>query len=154
MQKRETERQALMRTRSYTHHREKLAAEEAMKLKPSTSESHNILTRSCAKVLQAHPGEVAMGVSRKEYLRHASPAFWVTRRPQYAYSTPMYLYIAVLSFPVTVTGPYTGALTDVARPTSVGGLVWRKGAPTSLARRSRRPDGAEDPAGHGTHSNG
>eukprot|EP00892_Ulva_mutabilis_P001174 jgi/Ulvmu1/11057/UM007_0239.1 len=84
VQKRETERQALMRTRSYTHHREQLAAEEAIKLKPSTNESINILTRGCSKVLQSHPGEVAMGVSRKEYLRHSSPAFWVTRRPQQA----------------------------------------------------------------------
>lgn len=126
-----------MRTRSYTHHREKLAAEEAMKLKPSTSESHNILTRSCAKVLQAHPGEVAMGVSRKEYLRHASPAFWVTRRPQCVLSTAPCFSIAILTCQVPGEGRCMGTPTQIARRAFTGGAVCRTGQPIASEQRNR-----------------
>lgn len=95
VQKRETERQALLRTRSYTYHREQLAAEDPLKLTPRWTDDE-ILIRSCSKALQAYPGEVAMGVSRKEYLRHCSPAFWVTRRPQYVSLIVHRVHVCVL----------------------------------------------------------
>lgn len=81
VKKRETDRQIQIRTRSYTHWREQLAAEEVCALKPHGITSGNITLIGAAKtVVQQYAGDVAMGVPRKEYLKYLSPAVYLQRR--------------------------------------------------------------------------
>jgi hypothetical protein len=93
VKKRETDRQIQMRTRSYTHFREQLAAEEPCTLKPHGLISGNITLTGAAKtIVQQYAGQVAMGVPRKEYLKYLCPAVYLQRRPRYVcgYLAPLH----------------------------------------------------------------
>jgi hypothetical protein len=81
VKKRETDRQIQMRTRSYTHWREQLAAEEPCSLKAHGLTSGKITLTGAAKtVVQQYAAQVAMGVPRKEYLKYLSPAVYLQKR--------------------------------------------------------------------------
>jgi hypothetical protein len=84
VQRRETERQAQLRTRSYTFHREQVAAEAPHAMKSHSLPSGNkMLVTVLRAFVQKHPGNVAMGLPAGEYLKYVSPVTWAQRRTGY-----------------------------------------------------------------------
>lgn len=73
--RRENERQAAQRMRSFTHLREQQEQEPSTKLSMHMlAEGRQVLQGACKSLMQRFSGEVAMGLPAGEYLRLVSPA--------------------------------------------------------------------------------